>query len=295
MTYCALIVILLLTKVILNLLYKGQLESYERGIIWKSFYVAANLMNKILFIVEGKNDEVIYIKRLFEKCNVLQKYEIISYNTNLHNLANSLIKNDEIDPSLDIRYVLKENETDVAKKEILSQEFSDIILVFDFEPQQDVPRFEQIRKLLEFFNKSTENGKLYINYPMMQSYRHFDKLPSKEFKDLTVTKKDAKKYKELVGSVSNFTNVGHHSYSLFVSIAYHHLLKLNYILNKKYELPDKAWLDSWNQLDLFDIQYKLLQDEGYIYVINTFALFLIEYNPSDFYNQIKKHKSKYSI
>ena len=32
-------------------------------------------------------------------------------------------------------------------KNKLSQEFSDIILVFDFEPQQDIPRFNLIRKL----------------------------------------------------------------------------------------------------------------------------------------------------
>lgn len=253
-------------------------------------------MNKILFIVEGQNDEVNFIKRLFTKCNKLQKYEIVPYKTNLHNLAQMLIKNDTIDESLDIRQVLKENETDKQQLSKLSQDFSDIILIFDFEPHQDVPRFELIRKLLNFFNNSTENGKLYINYPMMQSYRHFDILPNKSFKNLTITKEDSKHYKQIVGEISKYQNVDHHSYQLFVSIAYHQLLKLNYIINGKYELPDISFVNQPNnQIKLFDIQYKLLREHGYIYVINTFSLYLIEYNTTEFYNQIKKHKAKFSI
>ena len=129
----------------------------------------------------------------------------------------------------------------------------------------------------------------------MQSYRHFSSLPSPDFKNTKIEKKDAYCYKKLVGEISKFQNVDHHSYSLFVSIAYHHLLKLNYVLNGKFELPDKDFVRNWNQVDLFDIQYKLLQENGYIFVINTFALFIIEYNPSEFYNQITKHKAKYSI
>lgn len=252
-------------------------------------------MNKILFIVEGNNDEVKFIQRLFEKSNKFQNYEIVPYKTNLHNLADLLVVNEEIDPLLDIRQVLKEREKDQELKNKLSQEFSDIILVFDFEPQQDIPRFNLIRKLLLFFNNSTDNGKLYINYPMMQSYRHFSSLPSLDFKNTKIEKKDAYCYKKLIGEISKFQNVDHHSYSLFVSIAYHHLLKLNYVLNGKFELPDKDFVRNWNQVDLFDIQYKLLQEKGYIFVINTFALFIIEYNPSEFYNQITKHKAKYSI
>lgn len=252
-------------------------------------------MNKILFIVEGSNDEVKFIHRLFEKSNSLQNYEIVPYKTNLHNLADSLVVNGEIDPSLDIRQVLKSKETNAEVRDKLSQDFSDIILVFDFEPQQDIPRFHLIRKLLLFFNNSTDNGKLYINYPMMQAYKHFDRLPSPKFKNIIISKEDSKNYKKIVGEISKFQNVDHHSYGLFISLAYHHLLKLNYIINKKFELPDKDFVLSWDPVELFDIQYKLLQEKGYIHVINTFALFIVEYNPSEFYNQITKHRAKYSI
>ena len=252
-------------------------------------------MGKILFIVEGENDEVKFINRLFSICQDLKNYEIFSYKTNLHNLANLIAKNGEITDDFDIQLFLKSIEKDSDKKEILSQNFSDIILVFDFEPQQDVPHFDLIRKLALYFNESTENGKIYINYPMMQSYRHFNKLPNKEFKDVIITKEDAKNYKEIVGNISNYTCVEHHSYALFVSLAYHHLLKLHYILNGKFELPPKDFIYNAKQVDLFDKQLSLLNSNGWIYVINTFMLYLVEYNPTTFYNQVTTHKSKYNL
>lgn len=251
--------------------------------------------NKILFIVEGKNDEVRYIERLFKVSYPLQNYEIVPYKTNLHNLTKQVITDGKIDDSLDIRLVLKENEKDPEIKAKLSQNFSDIIMVFDFEPQQDIPRFEDIRKMLEYFNSSTESGKLYINYPMMQSYRHFAKLPDKSFNQLMVSKQDSKKYKEIVNGESKFKNIDHHSYQLFVSIAFHHLVKLNYVANGIEYLPDIQYIRTWKQENLFDIQLQLLNTSEEIYVINTFALYLVEYNPENFYNQIKKHSSRFSI
>lgn len=252
-------------------------------------------MNKILFIVEGQNDEVNYINRLFQVTNRSQKYTIIPYKTNLHTLARYIFDGEEIDDTLDIRQVLKEHEKDPEAKKELSVDFSDIILVFDFEPHHDHPCFDLIRKMITYFDNSTGNGKLYINYPMMQSYRHFAKLPDDSFRELAVTKMEASKYKELVDSVSKFKNITHHSYPLFVSLAYHHLKKLNYILNGRYLLPEIAFVNQWRQEKLFDNQIDHMNENNKVYVINTFSLFVIEYNPTDFYNQIKKHPTKFSI
>lgn len=252
-------------------------------------------MNRILFIVEGEHDEITYIDRLFNVCNPLQKYTIFPYKTNLHNLAKFMFAGEEIDDSLDIREVLKEHESNPDLKNELSQDFSDIILVFDFEPQQDFPRFELIRKMLQYFNNSTENGKLYINYPMMQAYRHFSHLPDDSFRDVIVKKEEFNHYKAIVDSISIYKNTSHHSYSLFVSMAVHQLRKLNFILNGKYELPNIAYVNTWKQEELFDVQLNNLHISNWIFVIHTFSLFLIEYNPTTFYNEITKHAGKYSI
>ena len=46
---------------------------------------------------------------------------------------------------------------------------------------------------------------------------------------------------------------------------------------------------------MFDNQIDHMNENNKVYVINTFSLFVIEYNPTDFYNQIKKHPTKFSI
>ena len=39
-----------------------------------------------------------------------------------------------------------------------------------------------------FFDNETEHGKLYINYPMIESFKHFKKIPDKDFKKYNKTK-----------------------------------------------------------------------------------------------------------
>ena len=148
-----------------------------------------NLMAKrtALFIVEGLSDEVKFVKKLLEKCNRNLDYKVFCYKTNIHVLAKELEDNypdfDDEDEYIDFRLVLvglADNEKD---KNILSQNYNDIFLIFDFEPQEINPHFDVISIMLKYFNDSTEHGKLYINYPMMQSYKDFSYLPDDDFLD----------------------------------------------------------------------------------------------------------------
>ena len=130
---------------------------------------------KLLFITEGENDEIIFIDKIFKKCYPNVQYDYYSYTTNIHTLVKLLFSDsEEIDEYLDIKSVLREHEKNEYKREKLSKTYSDIILVFDFDPHDSQAQFEKIKKMLMFFNDSTNNGKLYINYPMMQSYRHIN-------------------------------------------------------------------------------------------------------------------------
>ena len=46
--------------------------------------------NKVLFIVEGDSDEVQFLRNMFSKCFTQQNYDIYSYKTNIHILAQVL-------------------------------------------------------------------------------------------------------------------------------------------------------------------------------------------------------------
>ena len=94
---------------------------------------------RILFIVEGEQDELKFLKRMIKTCYPSIKHEFYSYKTTLHTLAQVLEKDYPSfeEDNIDIRLVLRSMENDKDKKLILSQKYNDIYLVFDFEPQHD--------------------------------------------------------------------------------------------------------------------------------------------------------------
>ena len=88
-----------------------------------------SLMTKkpILFITEGAAEKN-FIEILFNLIAKGEEYEVYSYDTNIHILAQELTKEGVIDEFLDINLVLREKETDPRLREMLSKNFSDMTL-----------------------------------------------------------------------------------------------------------------------------------------------------------------------
>ena len=89
---------------------------------------------KILFIVEGEQDEVGFLKRMIKTCYHYIKHEFYYYKTTLHTLAQVLdndYPNYEKD-NVDIKLLLRSMENDKDKRTVLSQKYNDIYFVFDF-------------------------------------------------------------------------------------------------------------------------------------------------------------------
>lgn len=89
---------------------------------------------KILVIVEGEKTDVRLMKHLLRTYGLDKKHAIVSYNTNIYTLYNDMFRDDDPE-SYDILQVLKSRESDEYKKRIFDEEYSDILLIFDFDPQ----------------------------------------------------------------------------------------------------------------------------------------------------------------
>ena len=90
--------------------------------------------HQILFIVEGEQDEVEFLKRMIKTCYPDIKHEFYYYKTTLHTLAQVLdndYPNYEKD-NVDIKLLLRSMENDKDKRTVLSQKYNDIYFVFDF-------------------------------------------------------------------------------------------------------------------------------------------------------------------
>lgn len=119
---------------------------------------------KILFLVEGAKTDVRLMQKLLSIYGFDQKYEIISYNTNIYTLYNEMFRdNDPAD--LDLLQVLKEHEKDPRKKPLFDQSYSDILLIFDLDPQDPLFTSDKIQRMTEYFVESSDMGKLYLIFP----------------------------------------------------------------------------------------------------------------------------------
>ena len=145
----------------------------------------------ILFILEGQSEERIAktIQKLyFEE----RKGDIIySYRNNIYQLYDRLVAEREgfesFEGAVDILRILKEkNPADKTLHAI--EDVSDIeetYLFFDYDFQHAIKQHEKnpsktldeciiennrkIREMLDFFNEETEMGRLFVNYPMVES------------------------------------------------------------------------------------------------------------------------------
>lgn len=248
----------------------------------------------ILFICEGLEDEPGFIKKLMSVSYPSLKYRVYSYKTTIHTLASKLDHDypDFNSGEVDIQLILKEMESDEETRKMLSSDFSDIILAFDFDPHHDHPRFDTVMKMLEFYVDSTDMGKLYINYPMMQSFKHFSALP-----DLAYLEKCASPfgYKKLVGLESRFSDLSGYRFETFVKIAVLNIRKVNNILNGSCSLMTADEYKKIDWKEVYGTELELFLNTGETHVLNTLCMFMTDYNVNRFFSLVCKHQEKYYV
>ena len=231
---------------------------------------------KILICVEGAKTEEKILKHLFKIYDLALDYEIVSYKTNIYVLYQQMFAEKDQDDR-DLLQTLKEHERDSDKKSILDAHYSDIILIFDFDPQDGLFSEEKINEMLVFFDESTENGKLYINYPMAEAFYHMPTIPDAGFQNRTVHIQTLieHRYKALVN-----TETVRNNYDMFATtksecdyVIIEHYKKAWKLLNLK---PEEKNFPSF--LDVLNAQINNMKLSNEISVLCTCVSFILEYD-----------------
>ena len=260
----------------------------------------------ILFIFEGKIDKTYFesIKRLFfsEKSDTF----ICTYNSNIYSLYTKLNQHDTLNGMLEVNTVsvFKEillEKGDDTLKDIREDEVSEIYLFFDYDFQENARTLEEnnnrLSEMLKYFNDETASGKLYINYPMVESLRYTKELPDDDYWKYTVTRQKCQE-ESFKHQVHEFSFYGANLEYIILTIKsadneakkqektdaakqnWQHLIvmnvcKSNYICNDKNEIPD----ETDNQKDIFDNQLSkyVEAEECKVAILNAFPIFLFEY------------------
>lgn len=165
----------------------------------------------ILFVFEGKRREPDIFKTL-EYLYFPQGQPIVcSFGNNIYELYREL---KELDDSGDIVSILREknkgNPDTPFTTEVATSDFSEIFLFFDYDFQNRNLTLEQMNRqlseMLTIFNNETDNGKLFINYPMIEAIRYTKALPDIHFHEYTISRVDCqnKSFKDLSQQFSDY-------------------------------------------------------------------------------------------
>ncbi len=236
--------------------------------------------SKILVLVEGAKTDLRLMEHLLHIYGIDNSHKVVSYNTNIYVLYTDMFSDG--DPSsIDILQLLKERERDPIKKEIFNARYSDILLVFDLEPQD--PRFsaDKILEMTQFFVESSDMGKLYLNYPMVEAFYHMKSIPDKDYNDYVVSlyELSERTYKRRVNQENR-----NHDYSKFAITRE----ECNTVI---WQNIDKAWCISEMERLSDDIGYLLpesieilrkqllkIEIDKSISVLCTCAFYIADYN-----------------
>ena len=163
----------------------------------------------ILFVFEGKEREP-QLYRAIESLFFPKETDVIvcSFENNIYELYRQIV---QLGEGADIVSVLREQldgrEYNPLKDISASSAFAEIYLFFDYDLHHCLPLDEinrQLREMLVMFDDETANGKLYINYPMIESIRHTKELPDADYYLYTIPKERCKDFKRIAHDFSHY-------------------------------------------------------------------------------------------
>lgn len=144
--------------------------------------------------------------------------------------------------------------------------------------------------MLDFFNDETDQGKLFINYPMMESYRDCDAFFDEKYKDRTVTLDTlfAGKYKNQVGKIilSNVRTekITRPDFDLLIRM---NVFKLNWIESRNWNgMSYENFRDFSRQEQILKAEQVFSTTENALAVLNTLLFFPLDYFGRNLYNEI---------
>lgn len=132
----------------------------------------------VLLIVEGAKREPQLMERMFESFGLADTHQIAPVEINVHAFLNKLFQEYDCDfEAVDLKPFVAEllSDKDAAAR-LLESSFTDTLLIFDLDPQDNRLDFKRLELMQDYYCDSTDMGQLFLSYPSVEAYRDFDPL-----------------------------------------------------------------------------------------------------------------------
>ena len=228
----------------------------------------------ILFVFEGVKTEPKLLES-FERFYFQEDGRssiVATFGTTVYPLYQEL----QDDEFLDVVEVLRErsDENKQSLEGISREDIAEVYLFFDHDGHASNADDEKIKALLSHFNDETDNGKLFISYPMVEAIKHLS--PTLDFQHLTAEISDNGAYKKRASDEGDtvFRNLRRLDQACWHEINRQHCMKAWSLLTDCFELPSEII----EQESVFNAQMdKHIQPYQSVAVLSPFPLLLLEY------------------
>ena len=265
------------------------------------------MSSRALLIVEGSGIEEKFFSPIGEKFGI--DMEIVPYCGNVSMLYDDMAKTGFYANIVDL---LKSRETDPAKLAILNGRYTDIFVVLDFDPQHSIGQWpgesvdaalrrnvqrisHKAYEMAKRMDNSTDpcSGKLYINYPSMESFRDMDGFCDMGYGERFISLRDLTKkfggkgYKAIVGQRRLEKNPARYSCDNYKSIMAANILKLSRVVDGVWrKMSYVEYLEKCDQVTVLLRQCGFINQTLNVGVINTSSFIVVDYKGRSLYETL---------
>ena len=245
------------------------------------------------FIVEGEVREPQIIENISKVFFTHDQFKIITLpaGENIYMLWKKL---EEDDFETDIIEVLRENNGEVAEQlaGLSRDDFSEVYLFFDYDTHQNNMGKENntdaVAQMLESFDNETENGKLYISYPMVEALRDYRSGICGSMNECYVPIESMRSYKYASSERTINPQFNKYDYSIWKDIIDVFAMRASCLFEEADTLEYERYSEMANPLTIY-AREKIKTAKKGVFVLSAFPEFLVDYYGVKLWRSCVKH------
>ncbi len=245
------------------------------------------------FIVEGEAREPLIIDNISQVFFKHANFKIITLpaGQNIYMLWKKL-KEDDFDT--DIIEVLREEHEELKEQleGISREDFSEVYLFFDYDGHQNNLSEEDdadvLEQMLVSFDNETENGKLYISYPMVEALRDFEEGKCGKEGQCFVPIAEIGNYKFVSAERSFHPGFKDYDITVWKSLIEVFAMRLSCLVDSDSTITYEQYADAVSPVAIYRMEEEEIQVQR-VFVLSAFPEFLLDYFGVKLWRKCVKH------
>lgn len=245
------------------------------------------------FIVEGEAREPLVIDVISKVFFAHGKFKIITLpaGQNLYMLWKKL-KEDDFDT--DIIEVLREEHKEIRAQLVglNRNDFSEVYLFFDYDGHQNNLGWDDDRNVIDQmlinFDNETENGKLYISYPMVEALRDFVTGVCGNEDNCFVSVFESVNYKTLSASRAVYPQFNKYGFKIWEEAIDVFAMRLSCLMKRADTVTYDQYIKTIDPYEIFKLEKREIQ-QNRVFILSAFPEFLVDYFGEKLWRRCVKH------